>query len=439
MLELMLCQQSENSDKILNPLIDPGNGSVWASCSTNRSEDVDAAVQSSYRAFRNYKAVNPRVRAQMLLKWDTLIKEHRDDLATILTYETGKPLAEAYGEVDYATEFTWWFAGAAERIQGGISVPSVPGRRVYTVKQPIGVAVALIPWNFPVAMSLRKIAAGLAAGCTMIVKPSPETPFTVLTLAYLAEKAGFEPGVLNVLTTDLTNTPSVSETLCKHPLVSKVTFTGSTSVGSLIANHCSEGLKRLTLELGGNCPFIVFDDANLDKALAELMGLKWRHAGQVCTTANRVYVQAGVYNRFAGMLTEATKKLKLGHGSEQGTTMGPLTTPQGIDKLLRQVEDARLHGGNVVIGGNRAKWLNGYFFEPTIITGMTQDMVISHEETFGPLCALYKFKTEEEVVTLANNTSMGLASYFFTKDVNRVWRLLENLEAGMIGMNSGTY
>lgn len=344
------------------------------------------------------------------------------------------------GEIDYATSFTWWFAGEAERIHGTISSSAMPNRRVLTVKQPIGVAVALVPWNFPIAMILRKAGAAFAAGCTMIVKPSPETPIATLAVAHLAQKAGFPPGVFNVLTTDLANTPSLSESLCKHPLVKKVSFTGSTRVGKLIAGHCATGLKKVTLELGGNCPFLVFDDANLDLALDQLMALKWRHAGQACITANRVYVQAGIYDAFAQRLKERTSTLVVGHGAKEGTTMGPLTTPQGVDKARSQVEDARKHGATVLCGGTAPENKEGgYFFPPTILTDMKPEMLISREESFAPIAALYKFDTEEEAVRCANDTSMGLASYAFTRDVNRVWRLMENLEAGMIGLNSGMF
>lgn len=389
--------------------------------------------------------MNPRQRAQLLFKWDALIRESRDDLAKILTYETGKPLAESYGELDYSTGFTWWFAGEAERIQGTISIPAAPSRRVFTIKQPIGVAVALVPWNFPIAMILRKAGAAFAAGCTMIVKPSPETPLTCLTLAYLAEKAGFPKGVFNVLTTDLDNTPSLSEALCKHPLVKKVTFTGSTRVGKLIAKHCAEGLKKVTLELGGNCPFLVFDDADLNQAADALMALKWRHAGQACITANRVYVHKGILDDFVALLKSKTEKLVIGHGAEDDTTLGPVTTPRGIDKAKAQVDDATSLGARIVLGGtggsvttkSGGKIANGFFFPPTILTGMTADMLISREETFAPVMAIYAFETEEEAVQAANDTSMGLASYAFTKNVDRMWRMLENLEAGMIGMNTG--
>lgn len=346
-------------------------------------------------------------------------------------------MAEALGEVDYALGFAWWFAGEAERIRGSIAIPSVSDRRTLVIKQPIGVSVALVPWNFPVAMIIRKVAAALAAGCSMIVKPSPETPLSVLALADLALRAGFPPGVFNVITTDNTYTPSVSEALCKHDLVRKVTFTGSTAIGRLVAKHCSEGLKKVTMELGGNCPFIIFDDGDLDKAVAALMILKWRTAGQACTHANRVYVQRGVYDAFVQKMVEATRKLKVGHGAEPSTTMGALTTPRGLDKMDKHIADAVSKGGRIMCGGKRVQGLPGYFFEPTIISDMTSDMLTTQEEIFGPLLGMYRFETEEEVVRKANDTSMGLASYVFTDDVSRSWRMLENLEAGMIGMNTG--
>lgn len=396
-------------------------------------------MEAAHAAFEQFRKINPRQRAKWLLKWHELTTAARDDLAQILTHETGKPLAEAYGELDYSLGFLWWFAGEAERIHGSVAVPAAPNRRLFTIKQPIGVAAALVPWNFPVAMVLRKVGAAMAAGCTMVVKPSPETPISALVLAELAQRAGIPAGVFNVLPTDLENTPLLSEALCKHPLVKKVTFTGSTRVGKLVASHCAQGLKKLTLELGGNCPFIVFDDANLDQALDQLMALKWRHAGQACITANRIYVQAGIYDRFAALLKERTAALVVGHGSAADTTMGPLTTPRGIDKAIAQVEDARRLGADVLLGGKPLTSRPGYFFEPTILSGMTDDMQISQEESFAPIAALYRFETEEEAVQLANATSMGLASYAFTKNVDRVWRLFENLEAGMIGMNTGVH
>ena len=374
----------------------------------------------------------------MLLEWHRLITNAKEDIAKLVTYETGKPLVEARGEIDYALGFAWWFAGEAERVRGSVGIPSVSNRRTIVIKQPIGVSVALVPWNFPVAMIIRKVAAALAAGCSMIVKPSPETPLSTLALADLALRAGFPPGVLNVITTDNENTPSLSEALCKHPLVRKVTFTGSTAVGRIIAQHCSHGLKKVTMELGGNCPFIVFDDGDLDQAAAALMVLKWRTAGQACTHANRVYVQSGVYEKFAQKMVEATRQIRVGHGADPSTTMGALTTSRAAAKLERHVSDAVSKGAKVLCGGKAPPGLDGYFFEPTIVGDMNSSMLTTTEEIFGPLLGLYKFETEEEVVNAANNTSMGLASYFFTRDVDRTWRMLENLEAGMVGMNTGT-
>ncbi|RMZ74849.1 hypothetical protein DV737_g5666, partial [Chaetothyriales sp. CBS 132003] len=431
-------------------VIDPGSDKVWASCPDNCAEDVDAAVQSSHTAFKDYSILNPRTRAQLLLKWHELITAAKADLATILTHENGKPLAESIGELDYSLGFTWWFAGEAERIQGSIAVPSAPNRRTFVIKQPIGVAAALVPWNFPIAMIMRKAGAALAAGCTMVVKPSPETPLTCLALAHLATKAGFAPGVFNVLTTSLENTPPLSEALCVHPLVKKITFTGSTRVGKLVAGLCAKNLKKCTLELGGNCPFIVFDDADLEEAATQFAALKWRNAGQACITANRLYVQSGVYDEFTRLLVEKTSKLKVGHGAVHGTTMGPVTTPRGLEKAEQQAADAVKQGAKLVLGTGKAhakakadegsglgKGVGGYFMDPTILTGMTQDMLMSREETFAPVAGIFKFETEEEAVKWANDTSMGLASYAFTKNVDRLWRMLENLEAGMIGLNTG--
>ncbi|PWY61777.1 succinate-semialdehyde dehydrogenase [Aspergillus eucalypticola CBS 122712] len=409
-------------------VIDPGTSHPWAQIPTCTALDVPHAVTSAHTAFLSFRHTTAHYRSELLTAWDTLIRAHKTDLAKIITYETGKPLAEALGEIAYATSFTRWFAGEAERVSGTISSSAVPGRRIMTIKQPIGVAAALVPWNFPVAMVLRKVAAAIAAGCTMVVKPSPESPVSALAIAGLAMRAGFPAGVVNVLTTDMENTPSLSEALCRHELVKKVTFTGSTRVGKLIAGICADGLKKVTLELGGNCPFIVFEDADLEAAVAALMNLKWRHAGQACITANRVYVQRGVYERFAGLLRERTEKLVVGHGMEEG----------GVGKAEMQIEDARRLGAEVILGGGRVEGKKGYFFQPTILTGMTKEMLVSREETFAPVAALYAFDTEDEAVQWANDTSMGLASYAFTKDADRLWRLFEKLEAGMVGLNTGS-
>ncbi|KAM5348241.1 hypothetical protein ACJ41O_008065 [Fusarium nematophilum] len=420
-------------------ILDPGSRTKWASCPDSGPEDVDAAITSSQRAFLEYSKLTPRKRAQLLLAWHRLIENARDDLAKMLTYETGKPLSESYGEIEYSLGFTWWFAGEAERIQGSISTPSAPNRRVLVIKQPIGVSVALVPWNFPIAMILRKAGAALAAGCTMVAKPSPESPLTCLALADLATRAGFPDGVFNVLTTSLGNTPALSEAMCTHPLVKKVTFTGSTRVGKIVAGLCARNLKKCTLELGGNCPFIVFDDADLEQAVAQLMGAKWRNAGQACISANRVYVQAGVYNKFAALLVDKTSQLVVGHGADPGTTFGAVTTLVGLEKAQAQVQDAIDHGAKLALGSGKPFTASGggYFMQPVILTDMTSSMRMSNEETFGPVCGLFRFETEEEVTRLANDTSMGLASYTFTKDVDRLWRMFENLEAGMIGLNTG--
>ena len=419
-------------------MLDPGTSKPWIECPINDASDVNEAVESSHKCFLEYKKISPRQRAQMLYKWDSLIREHKEDIATILVHETGKPRAEAYGEIDYSTGFTWWFAGEAERIQGSVYTPALANRRIFTIKQPLGVAVALVPWNFPIAMVLRKAGAALAAGCTMIVKPSPETPITILTLAYLAQKAGFPKGALNVLTTDLDKTPELSEALCRHPLVSKVTFTGSTRVGKLVARICSDNLKKVTLELGGNCPVLIFDDANIEQALSQTFALKYRHAGQACITANRIYVQSGIFGKFLDRWNAETQKIVVGHGADEKTTMGPVTTPRAVEKALHLVQDAKKKGAKIHIGGNKIAQNGGCFFEPTVITGVTPDMDIAKEEIFSPISTIIKFETEEEVIKAANDTSMGLASYLFTKNVDRLWRLFEALEAGMIGLSNQT-
>lgn len=421
-------------------VVDPGSGQTWARCADSRAADVDGAVQSAHEAFVSYARYTPRRRAELLMRWHQLIEGARDDLARLLVHETGKPLAEARGELDYSLGFTWWFAGEADRVQGAVYAPSTASRRVLVVKQALGVAAALCPWNFPIAMVLRKAGAALAAGCTMVVKPSPETPFTTLALASLAARAGFPPGALNVLTTSLEGTPGVAEALCLHPLVKKVSFTGSTRVGKIVAGLCARNLKKVTLELGGNCPFVVFDDADLDQALGQLVALKWRHAGQACISANRVYVQAGVHDEFVALLARRTSELKVGHGMASGTTLGPVTTPRGLDKAEQLHRDAVAKGATVVMGtGTREggkDGAKGYFMAPTILTGVTDDMDLAREEMFAPVLGVFKFESEEEAVRKANDTSMGLASYVFTKNVDRLWRMFENLEAGMIGLVS---
>ncbi|KAB5518914.1 aldehyde dehydrogenase domain-containing protein [Coniochaeta sp. 2T2.1] len=420
------------------PVLDPGTGKQWAACPDCTAADVEPAVVSSYSAFKSYSKTTPRHRAKLLMRWHELLLAAREDLARILVHETGKPLAEARGEIDYALTFVWWFSGEADRGAHGTSMScAIPGRRALTIKQPVGVAAALVPWNFPIALSLRKAAAALAAGCTMVVKTSPETPLSAVAVARLATRAGFPPGALNVLTTSLANTPQVAEALCLHPHIKNVSFTGSTRVGKLISSLCAPHLKKTTFELGGNCPFIVFDDANVEQAMEQLMSLKWRHAGQACVTSNRVYLQSGIHDVFVRELVKRTQALKLGHGMQQGTTLGALTTPRGLGKAEELYQDAVGKGAKVVLGTGKRCLGEGYFMQPTILTGVTADMAMNHEEIFAPILGVCRFETEAEVIQKANDTPLGLASYVFTKDVDKLLRLFETLEAGMIGLNVG--
>lgn len=416
-------------------VLDPGTGRSWASCPDCTASDVEPAIESSYAAFQTYSKTTPRYRAKLLMTWHELILKAKEDLARILVHETGKPLAEARGEIDYALTFVWWFSGEADRGAHGTTLScAIPGRRALTIKQPVGVAAALVPWNFPIALALRKAAAALAAGCTMVIKTSPETPLSAVAIAHLATRAGFPAGALNVLTTSLANTPAVAEALCLDPRIKKVSFTGSTRVGKLIASLCARNLKKTTFELGGNCPFIVFDDANVEQAMDQLMALKWRHAGQACVTSNRVFVQAGIYDAFVETLVSKTRELKLGHGMQESTTLGALTTPRGLDKAEELYRDAVGKGAKTVLGTGKREDRDGYFMAPTILVDMSDDMSMTCEEIFAPVLGVYKFNTEDEVVQRANDTPLGLASYVFTKNVDRLLRMFETLEAGMIGL-----
>lgn len=389
--------------------------------------------------------------------------------------ETGKPLSEALGEVDYALTFSWWMAGEAERQHGSIANGNGPGpttdNRFLVIKQPVGVVASLTPWNFPIALFVRKVATALAAGCTVVAKPSPETPVSALALGLLAQRAGFAPGVLNILPCDITNTPPIGLALCEHPGVQKLSFTGSTAIGKLLAKQCAPYLKKLTLELGGNGPFIIFEDADLSKAVDNLMACKFRHAGQTCVSAQRVFVQKSVYSKVAQMLKSRIEKdLKLGHGMNSSTTIGPLTTPRSITKAASHIHDAINKGATVEIGAltsttpftsssllqsslsapnlsssspyfeslkKLSKKEGGYFFPPTLITGVTDEMLVTQEESFAPVLSMLEFTTEEEVVRRANDTSMGLTSYVFSQDSDRLWRMFESLETGNVGLNVG--
>ncbi|RVX72004.1 hypothetical protein B0A52_04602 [Exophiala mesophila] len=415
---------------------DPATLDKIATIPEMNAVDVDKAVTAAHRAFQSYKKTSARQRARWLRKWSDLCLENADDLALILTLENGKTLAEAKGEVIYAASFLEWFAGEAERIHGQVVPPANLNQRILTFKQPIGVAACLTPWNFPIAMITRKVGAALAAGCTTVWKPAGETPLSALAQAVLAHEAGFPKGSINVITT-LNTVAEVGEALCKNDLVRKVSFTGSTRVGKLLASQCSATLKKLSLELGGNSPFIVFDDANLETAVEACINAKFRNSGQTCVTANRIFVQKGVYHEFADKLSKKIQALKIGPGTEEGVNVGPLTHDRAVEKALNHINDAKKHGGQIVLGGSSVPDLKGYFLQPTLIKNMNRQMLTTREETFAPVVGLYEFATEDEVLELANDCDVGLGSFIITESMARAWRVTEGLEVGMVGVNLG--
>lgn len=428
-------------------VIDPGNAQVWATLKSCTQDDVETAVKAAERAFESYRKVSARERAKLLLEWDRLIRANKTDLARLLVLETGKPLKEAEGEVEYALTFSWWMAGEAERQHGSIANGNGPGpaanNRFVVTKHPLGVVATLTPWNFPIALFLRKAATAVAAGCTVVSKPSPETPLTANALAYLAKQAGYPPGVINILPCDEKNTPLIGQALCEHPIVQKVSFTGSTPVGKKLSILCASHLKKLTLELGGNGPFIIFEDADLEKAVTQLMLCKFRHAGQTCVCAQRVFVHSDVYDKVAEMLQSRIKSdLKLGHGFDDSTTLGPLTTPRSLAKAQSHVDDAVAKGATAStppststnVSAENAK---GYYFTPTLLLNVTDNMLVAQEESFAPILSMFKFSSETEVLKRANDTSMGLTSYIFTESADRIWRVMDALETGNVGVNVG--
>lgn len=363
--------------------------------------------------------------------------DNADDLATLITWENGKPLADAKGEVNYAAAFFEWFSEEAPRVYGDTIPASVPGNRIMTLKQPVGVCGMITPWNFPAAMITRKAAPALAAGCTVVVKSPGETPFTANAIAELARRAGIPKGVFNIITADK-NTPEVGEIITTHPDVRKVSFTGSTNVGRILMKQASSTIKKVSWELGGNAPFIVFDDvADLDAAVAGAIASKFRSSGQTCVCANRIYVQKGIYEEFAKRFTEKVKGFKLGAGFGEGVTHGPVIHERAVAKVDEHVRDAESKGANVVVGGQKVPSLGANFYDPTVLTGTTKDMRIASEETFGPVAALFPFESEKEVVELANKAEVGLAGYFFSSNVQRIFRVAEELEVGMVGVNTG--
>ncbi|MFA9386779.1 MAG: NAD-dependent succinate-semialdehyde dehydrogenase [Methyloceanibacter sp.] len=396
-------------------------------------KETRAAIEAANAAFSEWSGKLAKERAVILRRWYELQRDHKEDLALIVTSEQGKPLAEARAEVDYAASFTEFYAEEAKRIYGEIIPTSKKSGRMLVLKQPVGVIGAITPWNFPLAMITRKISPALAAGCTLVVKPAPETPLCALALAELAVRAGVPPGVLNVVTGD---PEAIGGELTSNPLVRMITFTGSTEVGKLLMRQSAATVKKLSLELGGNAPFIVFDDADVDAAVEGALASKYRNSGQTCVSADRILVQDGIYDSFAGKLAAEVAKLKVGAGTEEGVVQGPLIHEAAIAKVAAHVEDAVTRGAKVLTGGNRHA-LGGTFFEPTVLTEVTSDMTIAQEETFGPVAPLFRFRDEDEAVALANGTPYGLAAFFYTRDLSRSWRVAEALEYGMIGLNEG--
>lgn len=399
-------------------------------------EDVAVAIDHAAAAFKKFKLTVPRERARLLRRWYDLMIENASDLATLITWENGKPAADAKREVFYAADFLEWFSEEAPRTYGDHIPASIAGNRVITIRQPIGVCGLITPWNFPAAMITRKAGPAIAAGCTVVVKAPGETPFTPLALAELSRRAGFPDGVFNIVTC-LETTPSVGLELCENPVIKKISFTGSTAVGKLLMQQCAPTLKKLSFELGGNAPFIVFDDADVEKAVDGAIISKFRASGQTCVCANRIYVQKGIYQQFAEKFASKVTEFKVGSGYEEGVTHGPLIHGRAVGKVHEHVEDARGKGATVVLGGKHHENLGPNFYHPTVITGMHKDMKLHQEETFGPVAGLFEFDTEEDVVELANSSEVGLAGYFYSRDVNRIWRVAEALEVGMVGINAG--
>lgn len=412
----------------------PANGQVIAQVADLDVADTKLAIDAAYAAKADWAAWTGKERAGVLRKWYDLIVANADDLATILTAEMGKPWPEARGEIIYGASFIEWFAEEAKRIYGDVIPGHQRDKRIVVLKQPIGVVGSITPWNFPNAMIARKVAPALAVGCTFVARPAELTPLSALAMAVLAERAGIPAGVFNVIPSS--DSAGVGKELCANDKVAKITFTGSTRVGKILMSQCSDTIKKMSLELGGNAPFIVFDDADLDAAVEGAMIAKFRNNGQTCVCANRIYVQDAVYDAFAAKLAAKTKGLNVGDGFADGVTTGPLINDAAVAKVEDHIADAVSKGATVALGGARAD-LGGSFFQPTVLTGVTTDMKVAKEETFGPVAPLFKFTDEAEVVAMANDSEFGLAAYFYSRDLARVWRVAEALESGMVGINTG--
>ncbi len=391
------------------------------------------AIEAANAAWPAWRAKTAKERSIILRKWFDLIMANQEDLAKLMTVEQGKPIAESRGEIAYGASFIEWFAEEGKRIYGDTIPTHAPDKRIVVIKQPIGVCAAVTPWNFPNAMITRKAGPALAAGCTMVIKPASQTPYSALALCDLAERAGIPKGVLSVVTG---SAGPIGKELTTNPLVRKFTFTGSTEVGKLLMQQCAGTVKKVSLELGGNAPFIVFDDADLASAVEGAMASKYRNTGQTCVCANRIFVQDGVYEKFSKMLADRVSQMKVGNGLEDGNAQGPLIDMKAVEKVEEHIADAVAKGAKILTGGKRHE-KGGQFFQPTVLANVTPDMKVTHEETFGPVAPLYHFKTEEELLRLANDTEYGLASYFYSRDIGRIWRIAEGLETGIVGINVG--
>jgi succinate-semialdehyde dehydrogenase/glutarate-semialdehyde dehydrogenase len=419
---------------------DPATGTVFAGVPDSSAADARLAVTAAHHAFEGWRTLPARDRARILKRWHALIVAHADDLAKIISREQGKPLAEGRGEVAYGASYVEWFAEEAVRTYGDIIPEQVRGKKLMVTKEPVGVVAAITPWNFPLAMIARKIAPALAAGCTVVAKPAEDTPLTALALVKLAEEAGVPPGVLNIVTASRESVKDVVDAWLIDPRVRKVTFTGSTAVGKYLARESATTLKRLSLELGGNAPFIVFDDADLDAAVDGLMAAKFRNGGQTCVSPNRIYVQDAVYDAFADKLTARVKALRIGPATSPESQIGPMINARAVDKIEAHVQDAVARGARVLTGGRRVRddVADGpHYYAPTVLADADADMELAGEETFGPVVPLFRFRDEKDVVRAANDTPYGLATYFYTRDIARVWRVSEQLQSGLVGINEG--
>lgn len=411
----------------------PATGEILGSVPKMGKAEAERAVEAAQAALKDWQAKSAKERSKILRKWFDLMMEAQEDLAQILTLEQGKPLAEAKGEIAYGASYIEWYAEEGKRIYGDTIPGPSADKRVLVLKQPIGVCAAITPWNFPNAMITRKAAPALAAGCSFVVRPASQTPFSALAIAELAHRAGIPKGVFSVITG---SSSEIGKVLTQHPIVQKFSFTGSTEVGRLLEAQCATTIKKTSMELGGNAPFIVFNDADLDQAVEGAMACKFRNAGQTCVCANRIYAQSGIYDEFVRKLSEAVAKLKIGNGMDDGVNFGPVIDENALDKVEEHIKDALDKGGELVAGGHRHH-AGALFFEPTIVKNVTQEMKVAKEETFGPLAPVFKFETEEEVLQWANDTEYGLASYFYARDIGTITRVSEGLDYGMVAVNSG--